>query len=210
MTKNVYLFLMIFLVILLFPLGSRAGTYTAIECPSDYIYDSEKEICYEKDHLGDPAWAEAPIIYTVYYKGLVPCGKAEYCSLERGCVRFNGEGEFIGCFPQCQPFIFCQPCHAMIMIDGIVDFILFKILPPLAVLMMVIGGILFFFSAENPENVERGRRVLTSVILGLIVIFSAWLLVNLFLRIIGVADWTGLSTGWFNINCPIVISPVSW
>lgn len=96
----------------------------------------------------------------------------------------------------------CQLCHLFVLLDNIVDFVLFKIVLPLATLLLVIGGILFIFSAENPENVTKGRAILTSVVIGLIIIFAAWLIINSFVMLIGVSEWTGLREGWFQIKCP--------
>jgi len=87
-------------------------------------------------------------------------------------------------------------------LDTIVDFVLFKIILPLATLLLVIGGILFIFNAENPENVTKGKAILTSVVIGLIIIFAAWLIINSFVMLIGVSEWTGLREGWFQIECP--------
>ena len=96
----------------------------------------------------------------------------------------------------------CQLCHLFVLLDTIVDFVLFKIILPLATLLLVIGGILFIFNAENPENVTKGKAILTSVVIGLIIIFAAWLIINSFVMLIGVSEWTGLREGWFQIECP--------
>ena len=60
---------------------------------------------------------------TVTYEGIVPCGRVI-------------EGTLIS----------CQFCHLFVMLDGIVDFIIFKIVPPLATLMIVIGGVMFMIA----------------------------------------------------------------
>ena len=122
-------------------------------------------------------------------RGLVPCG---------GCaVDYAADGSC----PTPEPS--CQLCHLFTLLDNIVDFVLFRIILPLATLLLVFGGILFIFSAENPENVKKGRAILTSVVIGLIIIFAAWLIINAFFTLMGVAEWTGLREGWFRIPCPI-------
>ena len=128
---------------------------------------------------------------TVTYDGLVPCGKV---------VKVDGE----------EVYMPCQFCHFFVMAKGIVDFLL---LPPtgivflVGVLMLVIAGAMFIFgylvSPENPELISNAKSLMTSVIIGLIIIFGAWVFVNTFFLLIGVADWTGLKGGWFQINCPI-------
>jgi hypothetical protein len=109
--------------------------------------------------------------------GLVPCG---------------GEGE--------DP---CTLCHFFLMFKNIVDFVLFTLVPVVAVLMLVIGGFMFFFAGGSPEALSRAKSIITSTVIGLLVIYAAWLIVNTFFVIIGVADWTGLKGGWFSIDCPV-------
>ncbi len=148
------------------------------------------------------------LAYTVYqteggtnviYKGLVPCGKPVY--LGGGLSGGSLSGGFCCEMP-------CTFCHLFVMLNGAINFILFKIVPPLAILMLVISGAMFIFGyfagggEENPKLFSQGKKLITSVFIGLIIMFSAWLIVNFFFRFIGVADWTGLQQGWFQISCP--------
>jgi hypothetical protein len=126
---------------------------------------------------------------TVHYEGLVPCGKSQ---------PGPGEDELVT-----MP---CQFCHLFVMIDGIVDFILFKIIPPTAVLMLVIGGLMFIFGSGSPTIVSRGRAILTSVVIGLVIIFAAWLIVNVLFRALNLSDFGLGLTGpdkWSQIECTI-------
>lgn len=126
---------------------------------------------------------------TVNYKGLVPCGKSE---------AGVDESEYVT-----KP---CQFCHFFVMFDGIVDYFLFYVVFPLAVLLMVIGGIMFITAAENPARVETAKKLMTSTIIGIVIIFSAWLIINLFFSAIGISEFGLQFTGpgqWFTIDCPI-------
>ena len=116
---------------------------------------------------------------TIKYEGLVPCG---------------------GNLPP------CQFCHLFVMLDGIIDFILFKIAPPLAVLMLVIGGVMFFFSGGSPATLTKAKSLITSVVIGLAIIYGAWMIIDLFLTLPGFIDagkfgWD--PSKWFQINCSI-------
>ena len=170
----------IFLIILLgsflfFPLISSAGTYKA----------DNTDVCYE---------------------GLVPCGKEVYIG---GSWE---DGKCVGGIPK---FIRCQFCHFFVMLDGAIDFVLFKLVPPIAILMLVIGGVMFMFAyfggaemlpgggAGGPKMLGQARKLITSVFIGLIIIFAAWIIIDLFFSLIGVAEWTGLREGWFSIQCSI-------
>jgi zona occludens toxin (predicted ATPase) len=52
------------------------------------------------------------------------------------------------------------------------------------------------------EEWKKGKEVLIAVIIGLVIIYSAWLLVGLFFTFIGVTSidsWNPKE--WFKINC---------
>lgn len=87
------------------------------------------------------------------------------------------------------------------MIDKILDFFFLSLIPPLAILLTVIAGAYFLLAGSNPAQMEKGKEVLKSVVIGLIIIYGAWLFISFFLTMIGVASWTGLES-WFEINCP--------
>ena len=135
----------------------------------------------------------------VCYEGLVPCGKEVY---------IGGSWEDGKCVGGVLTFIRCQFCHFFVMLDGAIDFVLLKLVPPIAILMLVIGGVMFILGyfgeggEGSPKLFSQGKKLITSVFIGLIIIFAAWLIINLFFQFIGVADWTGLQQGWFRINCP--------
>ncbi len=126
-------------------------------------------------------FSAAPFVYAA--GGLVPCG-----------YDLNGNGAF-------EASERCQPCDFFSLIKRILDFILFAIVPAIAVLMVVVGGTYFLFSQGNPANIQHGRDILTSVVFGLIIVYASWLVVNLFFVAIGVQQWTGLGGGMFSIPC---------
>ena len=136
----------------------------------------------------------------VCYEGLVPCGKDVYVA---------GSWENGKCVEGTPTFIRCQFCHFFVMLDEIIDFVLFKLVPSIAILMLVIGGVMFIFGyfagggEGEPKLFSQAKKLITSVFIGLIIMFAAWLIINLFFQFIGVAEWTGLQQGWFQINCQI-------
>lgn len=118
--------------------------------------------------------------------GLVPCGK----SCDDPDTTWN----------ECCP---CQLCHLFLMLDNIVDFILLKVVPPLAILMVVVGGGLFLASTGNPGMLMQGKNILKTTVVALLIIYCSWIIVNTILLFLGVADWVWPSGGWFQINCPL-------
>lgn len=142
--------------------------------------------------------------------GLVPCGGQPPC-----CEKERREDPLItGCsndFSVCKPR--CQLCHLFVLFKNVIDFFLTKIVPSLAVLVIAVGGFMYLFAYINPEGtlggtggpalISKANSLFRSVVFGLIIIFAAWIIINVFFQVIGVADWTGLKEGWWKIDCPI-------
>ena len=102
----------------------------------------------------------------------------------------------------------CQLCHLFVLIDNVIDFVLKNIVLPVALLMIVIGGAMFFAAMGNPEKLTTAKSLITSVVIGVILSFAAWLILGLFFQLIGLADWTKdiyqnwWEKGFFEIPCP--------
>jgi len=100
----------------------------------------------------------------------------------------------------------CTLCDLFALFVNVVNFIFVDVVPPLAALMVAIAGFFFGFSYLNPagggpETINQAKKILTSVAVALLIVYGAWLLVNTFFIFIGVAEWTNLKGGWFQINC---------
>ena len=117
--------------------------------------------------------------------GLVPCG--------RSCDDPTTDD-----ICECEP---CTLCDFFVMIDKIIDFLLFYIVPPLAGLMIAIGGGMYVFAFGRSEMISRAKKLFTAVVIGLIIIYGAWVIVNTFLIAIGAAQWQGFGQGWWIIEC---------
>jgi hypothetical protein len=113
--------------------------------------------------------------------GLVPCG---------------GEGE--------QP---CTLCHFFLLFEKVYVFILKEIAPPLAAFFIALAGFMYVFAYTNPLEFGKpsllndAKKIISSTIFGLFLLFASWVIVNVFFQVIGVAEWTNLKT-WWQINCP--------
>ena len=126
---------------------------------------------------------------TIHYEGLVPCGKSEPGPDESPEVTVS-----------------CQLCHLFVTIKGIVDFILLRIVSVIAVLILTAGGVMFVVSRGNPGDLTRAKSMMTAVVVGLVIIFASWLIINTIFMSIGLADWTGnLKEGWFEVSCSITL-----
>lgn len=120
-------------------------------------------------------------------EGLVPCGT-------EGCP--------------------CTFCDFFVMFDRIIDFLLvpcvynnyFPLVPAIGALMLAIGGFMYIFAYSGmgeggAEQLNKAKKIFTSIVIGFIIVYSAWLLVGLFFQAIGVSEWTELKEGWWEIQC---------
>lgn len=109
----------------------------------------------------------------------------------------------------------CTLCHFFILITMIVNFVLFKLTAPLALLMLIIGGAMFMLAAGNPSTITQARKLIASVLIGIVIIYSAYFLVGVFLQSVGLATWTttiyekwwDASSGPFTIECEVPETP---
>lgn len=108
--------------------------------------------------------------------GLVPCG---------------GTGESA-----------CQFCHIFVLINTILQKLLFVFVPVIAVLMLIFGGVMFFFAGANPRLFSQATGIIKSVVIGLVIIFAAWMIVNTVISQIGLVDSPSLLQ-WYKIDCPV-------
>lgn len=58
----------------------------------------------------------------------------------------------------------------------------------LSLLMFVIGGILFMISAGSKEKVAQAKRILIASVVGLLIVFSSYLIIKFALSSIGVEN----------------------
>jgi hypothetical protein len=135
----------------------------------------------------------------VAYDGLVPCGR---CSLVN--VNVDDDGQYKSGGEDKALNIPCQLCHIFVMTKGILDFILLQLVPVIAVLLLTVGGVMYLTSRGNPGQITQAKNILTATVVGLVIIYASWLIVNTVFANIGLAQWTGnLKDAWFQVNCSI-------
>ena len=116
--------------------------------------------------------------------GLVPCGRNCNDPCTKEC--------------ECCP---CTLCHLFVLFKRIVDFLTLNIIFPLAVLMIVIGGVMFLTAAGDPGRIGTAKKILTSVVIGLAIIFLAWLIVDTIIMFLTPAG--SPFQNWSTIDCPV-------
>jgi len=71
------------------------------------------------------------------------------------------------------------------MVNGVIDFVLFSIVPPIAVITLVIAAINLMTSAGNAEKLKAAKQTIIWIILGLVVVYGAWAIVKGFITALG-------------------------
>jgi len=71
------------------------------------------------------------------------------------------------------------------MAGKIYNFIVKDIATPLAVLAITIGGILMLISAGNPNLLSLGKKIMYAAIIGLVLVWCSYLIINFILTTIG-------------------------
>jgi len=123
------------------------------------------------------------------YAGLVPCGLSQ----DDPNTEINESAP-------------CTFCHFFILFKRIIDFLLFSIVPGLAGLMISIGGFMYIFAFGNPNMISNAKNLFKAVAVGLLIIYGAWAIINLFFTFIGLSNFVLSFTGpdkWFIIRCPL-------
>ena len=91
----------------------------------------------------------------------------------------------------------CTICHFFVMLANIYNFLVRMIATPLAILAITIGAVMLMASAGNPNLAGKGKTVLWSAIIGLVLVFLSWIIINTILSALGfnMGSWFEPSLG---------------
>lgn len=96
----------------------------------------------------------------------------------------------------------CTLCHLLELAQNVLNFAI-EMAFLIVVIFIVYGGLRWIFSGGKPENITTGQKLITNAIVGIVIILSAWLIVNTvfwFVYKIGV-DPDYYSGTWYDIEC---------
>lgn len=90
----------------------------------------------------------------------------------------------------------CDLCHVFELLSNLINFFVFCLTPPIAALMIAISGlILIFGGSEKAQTI--GKKMFTSTIIALVIIYASWLFVDTLIQVIG-----GTNQGsWWQYQC---------
>lgn len=60
----------------------------------------------------------------------------------------------------------------------------------LTLIMFIYGGFMFLISAGSSEKVTQAKKIITAAVVGLIIVFASWLIINFVFKAMGL-DWQG-------------------
>jgi len=98
----------------------------------------------------------------------------------------------------------CTLCHLYKLAQNIIGFMMWYIAPALAIFIVAWGGFNILIAGGDPGRKQAGRKAITAAIVGLLIVFGAWIIINEFLLFFsgqasGIA--TIFSNPWTDIQC---------
>jgi hypothetical protein len=93
----------------------------------------------------------------------------------------------------------CTLCDFFVLINNVIKFVMIQLVPPLAVLMILIGGVMYFMGGISSTMLSQAKSTFTAVVIGLLIVYTAWILVNTIMTRSGIVEQTG--SAWWQIEC---------
>jgi len=89
----------------------------------------------------------------------------------------------------------------------IIDFVLFTVVPAVAVLFYLLGGLMLLLSRGNTGLITTGKNFFWNTTWGLVIIFGAWMITNTVLK--SLAGDSDVSNNWYKIECTTTVQQPS-
>lgn len=104
------------------------------------------------------------------------CQRIEACGDRVDCQIEQGERHFI----RSKACICAGNCQLSDFVGLAVEAsrFIFGITGSLALLMFAVGGFWWLTAAGTPDRIEKGKKTLVAAVVGILIIFGAWVLVN--------------------------------
>jgi hypothetical protein len=78
----------------------------------------------------------------------------------------------------------CRACSFFKLIDNIFNLILTRVVPPLAVILIAIGGFLYLVSGDSEQRRTPARGILTWTLVGLVLVYASFILLHTVLTVL--------------------------
>ena len=150
---------------------SSPSPFLTLECLGKYNWSVRA--CLDKDCQETGDWP-GPWLFNfvqptpVGKAGLVPCGR----TIDYPETPWNEREQ-------------CQFKHIFILLRNIIDLLLWRIGLMILVLLVIATGVIYYFSMGAPTTMVRVKSLLKSAGVGYLIIFTAWIVINLILAVLG-------------------------
>lgn len=91
----------------------------------------------------------------------------------------------------------CTICDLIALVKRIIDFVLFELAPAVAVFLYLLAGFTILLGG-TPLKIQGGKTIFWNTTIGLIIMFSAWMIANTILKSLATDD---VSDKWYQIEC---------
>ncbi len=79
----------------------------------------------------------------------------------------------------------CELCDLFTLLANLISFLLITIVPPVAALLFVFGGVKMLTAGGDAGKVNDAKKLMVSVVIGLVIVYSAHLLISALLSVLG-------------------------
>lgn len=76
----------------------------------------------------------------------------------------------------------CTVCDFFVLIKNIVDFLTEAVAMPVAVIILIYGGIMLLTSGGSEDKIRKGKSALWQAVWGLVIVFAAWLIIDTIIK----------------------------
>ncbi len=76
----------------------------------------------------------------------------------------------------------CTVCDFFVLIKNIVDFLTEYVAMPIAVIILIYGGVTLITAGGSEEKIKKGKNALWQAVWGLLIVFAAWLIIDTIIK----------------------------
>lgn len=98
----------------------------------------------------------------------------------------------------------CGVCDILSLASRIINFVLFTLVPAIAVLLYLIAGFMILLGGANPGWVATGTSIFKTTTWGVIIIFASWMITNSVLK--SIAGNSLFTKDWNKVTCTEPVS----
>jgi len=177
--------------------GAVCGTYNSqsdcrTKSPDTCFWHTEKNKCFWKFDNSVCYSLPKPICGTELGSTICSWNDALgrcITSIDKGLLdEYKKPDGYDGPLPDCAFAGQCRDVNDLLQIGINIGRFVFGFIGMLALAMFVYGGFFLVFSLGNPEKVKKGSGILMGAVVGMIIAFGAYILIDFILDALGVAD----------------------